>query len=59
MNNSELWTLTKLLIKEIDIFQTGLIQKIFKMHWQDKITNVELYRKYKPKPCSEVIKNAE
>ena len=27
--NSELWTLTKLLVKEIDIFQRGVIKKIF------------------------------
>ena len=48
--NSELWTLTKLLVKEIDIFQTGVIKKIFNIHWQDKITNMELYKRYKLKP---------
>ena len=26
------------------------------LHWQDKITNVKLYRRYKLKPWSEVIK---
>ena len=30
--NSELWTLTKLLEKEIDIFQRGVIKKIFNIH---------------------------
>ena len=54
--NSESGTLTKLLVKEIDIFQRGVIKKIFNLHWQDKITNVELYRRYKQKPWSEVIK---
>ena len=54
--NSKLWTLTNLLAKEIDIFQRGIIKKIFNIHWQDKITYVELYRGYKLKPWSEVIK---
>ena len=54
--NSELWILTKLLVKEIDIFQRGAIKNIFNIHWQDKITNVELYRRYKLKPWREVIK---
>ena len=49
-------TLTKLLVKEIDIFQKGVIKKIINIHWQDKITNVELYRRYKLKPWSEVMK---
>ena len=48
--NSELWTLTKLLVKEIDIFQRGVVKKIFNIHWQDKITNVEPYRRYELKP---------
>ena len=50
---SELWTLIKQFVKEI---QRGVIKKIFNIHWQDKITNVELYRRYKFKPWSEVIK---
>ena len=54
--NSELWILIKLLIKEIDIFQRGVIKKIFNIHWQYKITIVELYRRYTLKPWSEVIK---
>ena len=45
--NSELWSLTKTLVKENDIFQRGVIKKIFSVHWQDKITNVELYRRFK------------
>ena len=48
--NSELWIMTKLLVKEIDIFQRGVIKKIF------NITNVEPIRRYKLKPWSEVIK---
>ena len=48
--------MTKLLLKETDIFQRGVIKKIFNIHWQDKITNVEHYRRYKLKPWSEVIK---
>ena len=31
--SSELWTLIKLLVKEIDIFQRGVIKKIFNIHW--------------------------
>ena len=34
--SSELWTLTKLLVKETDIFQRGVIKKIFNINWQDK-----------------------
>ena len=45
--------------KEIDFFQRGLVKKIFNIHGQDKITNVELYRRYKPKPWSEVIKECK
>ena len=45
-----MWTLTKLLVKEIDIFQRGV-----NIHWQVKITNMELHRRYKLKPWSEVI----
>ena len=51
-----MWILTKLLVKEIDIFQRGVIKKIFSIHLQDKITNVELCRRCKLKPRSEVIK---
>ena len=54
--NSELWTLTKLLVKEIDIFQREVIKKIFNIYWQDKITNVELYRRYRLKPWGDIIK---
>ena len=48
--------MTKLLVKEIDIFQRGVIKKIFNIHQQDKIKNVEPCRRYKLKPWSEVIK---
>ena len=34
----------------------GVIKNIFNILWQDKITNVELNRRYKLKPWSEVIK---
>ena len=37
--------LTNLLVKKIYIFQRGVIKKMFNIHWQDKITNVELYRR--------------
>ena len=42
--------------KEIDICKTEVSKTILNIHWQDKITNVELYRRYKLKPWSEVIK---
>ena len=38
------------------ICNRGIIKKIFNIHWQEKITNVELDRRYKLKPWSEVIK---
>ena len=38
------------------MFQRGVIKKVFNIHWQDKIINVELYRRCKLKPCSKVIK---
>ena len=31
---------------------------MFSILWKDKITNVELYRRYKLKPWSEVIKES-
>ena len=34
--NSELWTLTKLLVKEIGIFQRGVIKKIFNINCKTK-----------------------
>ena len=43
LHNSELWTLNKLLAKEIDIFQIGVFKKNFNIHLQGKIPNVELY----------------
>ena len=56
MYNSELWTLTKGLEEEIDIFHRKLIHKMFNIKWQDKISNKELYAKFKIKPWSLKIK---
>ena len=56
MYNSELWTLTKGLEDEIDIFHRKLIRKMFNITWQDRISNKELYEKFKIKPWSLKIK---
>jgi hypothetical protein len=53
--NSELWTLTKQLEKEIDIFQRKIIRRAFNIKWFDKISNEDLYKKYHLQPWSEKI----
>ena len=56
MYNAELWTLTKQLEKEIDVFQRKLLRRIFNIRWQDMISNEDLYRRCKMEPWSKIIK---
>ena len=56
MYNSELWTLTKELEKEIDVFQRTLLRKILHIYWQDKVTNKELYARANSTEWSHEIK---
>ena len=41
--NSELWTLTKTQIKNIDAFQRNLLRKILNIHWPYIISNDKLH----------------
>ena len=41
---------------EVNVFQRKMIKRIFSIKWEDKITNTELYRRYKLKPWSQTIK---
>ena len=43
--NSELWTLTKKLGEDIDIFQRKQLRRILNIYWPEKISNDELYRR--------------
>ena len=53
--NSELWTLTKKLEKEVDIFQRKILKSIFHICWQDRISNEELYQMLNTSPWSHII----
>ena len=54
--NSEIWTLTKKLEEEIDVFQRSLLQKLLNIHWPVKISNNKLYEKVKEEPWSAKIR---
>lgn len=56
MYNSELWTLSKKLENDIDIFQRRLLRQILKIHYPDIISNENLYKKAKQKPWSDIIR---
>ena len=56
MYNSELWTLTKQLENEIDIFQRKQMRRMFNTNWTDKVTYAQLHKTYKLKPRSHVMK---
>ena len=56
MYNAELLTLTKQLEKEINVFQSKLLRRIFNISWQDMISNEDLYRRCKMEPWSKIIK---
>ena len=54
--NSELWTLTETLIKQIDSFHRRLLRRVVDIRWPKKITNENLYEKTKVEPWSRKIK---
>lgn len=54
--NSELWTLTGKLEKDIDIFQRKGLRSIMNIRWPDKISNEDLYEKTNQRPWSEIIR---
>ena len=54
--NSELWTLTSKLEKEIDAFQRKGLRRILNIRWPDKISNKDLYEKTNQTPWSRNIK---
>ena len=53
--NSELWTLTKKLENEIDVFQRNILKKIMKIKYPIIIKNDELYDRTNETPWSKVI----
>ena len=53
--NSELWTITPKLEKEIDAFHRRLLRKILKLGWPKKTTNEKLYHITKAEPWSTTI----
>lgn len=54
--NSEIWTVTKKLESEIDVFQRNLLRQILNIKWPKKITNDKLYKITKQKPWSKEVK---
>ena len=52
--NAELWTLTKKLAEDINIFQRSLLRKIFLIAWPKKIPNKDLYSKTKTVEWSKI-----
>ena len=54
--NSEVWTLTKTMEAKIDAFQRKLIRRMFKIYWEDRVSNEELHRRFKFRKWSETIK---
>ena len=54
--NCEVWTVTKAIEKDIDIFQRNLLRRILNIKWSDKVSNEKLYEKTKTKRWSEKIK---
>ncbi len=54
--NSELWTVTKSIENQINVFQRNLLKKILKINWPDKISNEDLYKKTELTEWSLVVK---
>ena len=54
--NSELWTLTKELEDEIDVFQRRLLKQILGVYYPRTITNKYLYEKTNLQPWSQTIR---
>jgi len=55
MYNSELWTLTKKLKTEVDVFHRNLLRKILQVRYPIIISNEDLYRKTGEVPWSNQI----
>ena len=55
--NSELWTLTKTMEKQIDSFQRRMLRQAINIRWPKKISTDELYRKTKAEPWSKTIRS--
>ena len=53
---SELWTVTKSLENEIDVFQRNLLRKILKIRYPYTISNVDLYERTKETQWSKKLK---
>ena len=56
MYNCEIWTLTKELENEIDVFQRCLLRQILKVYYPRTITNKYLYEKTQLQPWSKSAK---
>ena len=54
--NSEIWTLTKKLEEDIDVFQRSLLRKLLDIRWPRKISNEDLYGKLQVTEWSKKIK---
>ena len=54
--NSELWTLTNTVEKQIDSFQRRLLRRVLQIFWPKIITNERLYQKTKVIPWSNVVR---
>lgn len=54
--NSEIWTLTKKLEEDIDIFQRSMLRKLLNIRWPRKISNKDLYEKLQETEWSKKIK---
>ena len=48
--NCEIWTTTKEIEKNIDVFQRNILRQILNIYWTDKINNKELYEISQTKP---------
>ena len=54
--NSELWTITRTIAKQIDSFHRRMMRQAINIRWPKKISNVNLYNKTKVEPWSQTIK---
>ena len=54
--NSEIWTLSKTMEEDIDIFQRKQLRSILGIYWPNTISNEDLYEVTQIKPWNEVIR---
>ena len=54
--SSEMWRTTVADEGKLDTFQRKCLRKILKIHWPEKISNVQLYERAKATPLSLIIK---